>query len=348
MSSTSSASMHAFAVPLVQAVSDSQVTARVTVGAFALLIFDIIVTFDQEVTYVWRAPWSLGKGAYLCSRYIAVVNLCLFVILALSGNPSPMLCDFGKWYRTIWTLLSAFVPCNIILASRLQALYSHSKRVRIVILALFIIGTLTHIALMIILDVRLSSPVASHGFFLGCVNQLNGASVYNIVVTLPDLVLACIYFGLALNRFLGHWRERIDLKHLQTIRDSKCLASLFSLLYRDGVLVYATIFVTVFINGVLVVSMPMRIVQGAGLPWLIAIMAMASCRLIFMLGGRPDAGIYKTEAEYRVDIYDESCDSAASVGKIHDTQVGSLNVKHLPQWKTMDIVHVDRPILPLY
>jgi len=46
-------------------------------------------------------------------------------------------------------------------------------------------------------------------------------------------------FILALYKFLGHLRERSSMEGLRAIRESGTLASLVSLLFRDGVMFYA-------------------------------------------------------------------------------------------------------------
>ncbi|KAF8526782.1 hypothetical protein JB92DRAFT_1034656 [Gautieria morchelliformis] len=35
------------------------------VAALTYLSYDHVITFDTEITYVWKTPWSLGKGLFI-------------------------------------------------------------------------------------------------------------------------------------------------------------------------------------------------------------------------------------------------------------------------------------------
>ncbi|KAJ7619851.1 hypothetical protein DFH06DRAFT_1341932 [Mycena polygramma] len=57
----------------------------VLISAVTFLAFDICITFDDEVQYVWKERWSLPKGLYLFGRYFGLLNL----LISLSGEPWP-------------------------------------------------------------------------------------------------------------------------------------------------------------------------------------------------------------------------------------------------------------------
>jgi len=120
--------------------------------------------------------------------------------------------------------------------------------------------------------------------------------------TLPGLILSCFYFSLALNVFMAHLRQKAELTGLKTVRDSNRLASIFSLLIRDTVLVYAAILLAFVVNTVLITGERKRVIQEIGLPWIVAVYTLVTSRLTLMLGGDPrkDTGVYKSGVEYRV------------------------------------------------
>ncbi|KAF8526775.1 hypothetical protein JB92DRAFT_1033951 [Gautieria morchelliformis] len=35
------------------------------VAAFTYLSYDHVITFDTEIAYVWKTPWSFGKGLFI-------------------------------------------------------------------------------------------------------------------------------------------------------------------------------------------------------------------------------------------------------------------------------------------
>ncbi|KIJ37046.1 hypothetical protein M422DRAFT_50674 [Sphaerobolus stellatus SS14] len=70
---------------------DSLVNSRLTVAALALQSYDILLTFNDEVKYIWRGKWTLIKSIYLVCRYVSFINLWVFAFGAASSNPNSTL-----------------------------------------------------------------------------------------------------------------------------------------------------------------------------------------------------------------------------------------------------------------
>ncbi|KAL6304074.1 hypothetical protein BKA93DRAFT_307468 [Sparassis latifolia] len=49
-----------------------------SVAALAWLIFDIVITLDQEVEFIWKARWTFPKCLYLVTRYYGLFNLVFY------------------------------------------------------------------------------------------------------------------------------------------------------------------------------------------------------------------------------------------------------------------------------
>jgi hypothetical protein len=37
-------------------------------------MYDFLLTFDREVEQIWKAPWTLMKGAYILQRYLPLFD----------------------------------------------------------------------------------------------------------------------------------------------------------------------------------------------------------------------------------------------------------------------------------
>ncbi|KAG8945224.1 hypothetical protein FRC04_001130 [Tulasnella sp. 424] len=72
----------------------------------SLLVWDILISFDRETHYVWKAKWTYAKVVFLLNRYLAPI---VFIVEAI---------------------LSA-VNVSFVLGTRLWALYERSRRVLI-------------------------------------------------------------------------------------------------------------------------------------------------------------------------------------------------------------------------
>ncbi|KIJ51881.1 hypothetical protein M422DRAFT_244259 [Sphaerobolus stellatus SS14] len=67
---------------------DSRNVAFSSFAALALLLFDISLTINEEITYIWKARWSTAKVLYLICRYIGLVNVFFLAIVNSSSDPS--------------------------------------------------------------------------------------------------------------------------------------------------------------------------------------------------------------------------------------------------------------------
>ncbi|PSR75618.1 hypothetical protein PHLCEN_2v9019 [Hermanssonia centrifuga] len=44
-------------------------------GVSALVVYDYIITIDQEITLVWRRKWSLATWIFIANRYLMFANM---------------------------------------------------------------------------------------------------------------------------------------------------------------------------------------------------------------------------------------------------------------------------------
>ncbi|KAI0705565.1 hypothetical protein C8Q76DRAFT_801310 [Earliella scabrosa] len=64
---------------LVSVVDDLHLVWLSNVAATAWVAYDILVTFSQEVSLVWRARWSIPKVLYFIVRYYTLISLLLTI-----------------------------------------------------------------------------------------------------------------------------------------------------------------------------------------------------------------------------------------------------------------------------
>ncbi|KAF8514374.1 hypothetical protein JB92DRAFT_2919310, partial [Gautieria morchelliformis] len=279
-------------VPL-QIVSDSHIAARSAAGALSLVIFDILLTLDAERVCIWRSPLSLTKGCYLTGRYMGLVNLVL-MFSVYASDASDSFCEAWKWYYFLVIVICSMASCNVLLALRLDNLFRNTRYFRLLLIVLCTCGLVAETVLLC-LFLALSSVPQPKLPWLGCIYTTHSTSPFRVIFTLPELGLTCIYFSLALHRFLKHVRERSSMIRHRAIRDSGNITSTLSLMLRDGVVFYAMIFATIFVTGVL--SWTAAQLVWVGIPWVIACYSVAGSRLVLMLHGNPREamGIYQQQ-----------------------------------------------------
>ncbi|KAF8868790.1 hypothetical protein BD779DRAFT_875554 [Infundibulicybe gibba] len=77
---------------LSQIIADIRLTNYIAVGSLALLVFDHILTFGEEVELIWKSRWNLSKTVYLWQRYFALISLSGLTAARLRGS-------CGAFYR---------------------------------------------------------------------------------------------------------------------------------------------------------------------------------------------------------------------------------------------------------
>ncbi|KIO33131.1 hypothetical protein M407DRAFT_17997 [Tulasnella calospora MUT 4182] len=61
------------------------------IATFTFVIYDIIMTFDREVYYVWKSRWTFAKSVFLINRYIPPVVLAFQLVRTVVSSPSSRL-----------------------------------------------------------------------------------------------------------------------------------------------------------------------------------------------------------------------------------------------------------------
>ncbi|KAF9447267.1 hypothetical protein P691DRAFT_645240, partial [Macrolepiota fuliginosa MF-IS2] len=99
-----------------------------TVAGLALLAYDQILTWEQEVRYIWRDPEVFLKSSFFLSRYLALV----IQIINIIHSSSSVLQRHG-WNCLLWfsfqTFTTSLLLCNLelVMMIRVYALYDRTR-----------------------------------------------------------------------------------------------------------------------------------------------------------------------------------------------------------------------------
>lgn len=108
---TSSASTSAEVVQIAREIYRNDVGVYVNISMLALLLYDSILTFGEEVTYVWDKKIRLGSILYFCSKWGMILSFSGLLGLNFNGasynkicTPMLALTNIGFWASvTGWT-----------------------------------------------------------------------------------------------------------------------------------------------------------------------------------------------------------------------------------------------------
>ncbi|KAI0767224.1 hypothetical protein C8Q74DRAFT_1370047 [Fomes fomentarius] len=281
---------------LVGVFQDLQVVLLNNVAAVAWVAFDILVTFPQEVSLIWKAKWSIPKVLYFLVRYYTLISLLFvknefisFVVRAflikllirthvsLSGS-----CKTWLWFNTFnGTLLSAVVGEAMFLM-RLYASYQRNKLIMtfvgLVYAIQIIVGTVT--GTLIMSRIRVLDPIPQIPL-PGCRVTAPTFPVLSILSWIIALLSACLYFVLVLLKFTHNisLRREAGTASSVPIYELQTISPLIYSFLRDSAFYFFLVFAGNAINLAFVLMYRDRPLIMVGTIWLGAMYAISASRL---------------------------------------------------------------------
>jgi len=114
---------------------DARIVDYAGVAATAWILHDIVITFADEVEYVWSTPWSVPKVCFLLSRYGAALAIPSISFGATKWTAlrddtafDRNLCISVAFYKAIAGMLLE-MSVEIVMLLRVNALYGNNRRI---------------------------------------------------------------------------------------------------------------------------------------------------------------------------------------------------------------------------
>ncbi|KDQ56830.1 hypothetical protein JAAARDRAFT_79245 [Jaapia argillacea MUCL 33604] len=253
--------------------SDLQTLNYVNVAALAWLVYDIVLTFKEECSFIWNTRLSITKIFYLLIRYVVVFLLAFSLAVNMQVGLSTNLFDICK-ISSIWFHFDSFVVGKCALDdSRMGLVWSISQRYSPpVSAAVGIVAAICGVASHQTVP-QLSSglPIPGCLLFQTAANQKWGT----IAGCTLHVTFNGVLFALTLYKFITDIGST-EMK----LHEARRFAPLMSLFIRDGAFYFLLTLVGTVYNLVLLVVLWVRPVGLAGTPLMTATFAVASTRLV--------------------------------------------------------------------
>ncbi|KAK0227440.1 hypothetical protein EDD85DRAFT_853735 [Armillaria nabsnona] len=215
------------------------------VSSVALLLYDYTLTLSLEVDLVWRAPWNLLKLFYIVQRYLPFFDTA-FLVLHHQFAPelSIRYCQISH-SMSGWMFITGIAISEVILTARVWAVWERNKKLTIGLPVFFLLCWAPNFAMMgVFLQSMKFGPAPLPG--LGC------------FVTRSDNVLyLCWTFLMIYDAGMLLLMLIAGVRAYKTGGDS----ALFNVVFRDGVMYYAYLFVISVINVAMILSLPSDLVH---------------------------------------------------------------------------------------
>ncbi|KAH7924348.1 hypothetical protein BV22DRAFT_1035246 [Leucogyrophana mollusca] len=232
------------------------------VASLCFMVWDILVTLDVEVQHVWPKPrQALFKWLYLLIRYGALV-LQIFHQFAVpfitEGRATASLCKAWFMYAVI-TAQAMTSAVELILMTRVYALYNKSRRIALLLFAL---------AMCEIMTLAINS--------VHTIPNLQASNVEICILAKPPPEI--VYYSLTVLLTQSTLLVLTILKHVFVRRMGLGRTPIVSQLTRDGTVVYGIMFVLLLMTAVFCKSdQQITIVMFF---WSMSVSSTCGCRLI--------------------------------------------------------------------
>ncbi|KAF9564205.1 hypothetical protein CPC08DRAFT_273170 [Agrocybe pediades] len=130
--------------------------SRTAAAALSFLVWDMLLTFDDEVEYVWsyvaflpylqpliktpiRRKWTITEYAYIWTRYFSMTSQIVLLVIGPSDKHTffPIShCRYWQIYRATVSI-ALFIGFDMLAIARVSALYHDRPRIRAFVCVLF-------------------------------------------------------------------------------------------------------------------------------------------------------------------------------------------------------------------
>jgi len=234
-----------------------------------ILLYDYVLTFGEEVEFIWKQKISVGSILFLFNRYMPMIDL----VIAMNSYTNRAIQQDKfclPWVRIdVWITVLCVGIIDVLLLLRTWALWGRSRTILICLSVLLV----------------------------ACILAASGTSLYYslTVVEFPSLdnIRSCLYTIPNINIIYGSYVSSILFDSTVMIltlikavpaRQPNGLTPLITQLLKDGVQYFVIIFLTAIVNMIMVNLAPPA--PSATLSILYLVMASTlGCRLILNLRG---------------------------------------------------------------
>ncbi|KAF9487815.1 hypothetical protein BDN71DRAFT_1478357 [Pleurotus eryngii] len=111
---------------IIQSLERFQIVTYLHLSCNGLLVYDYLLTFADEVRYVYGAPWTLGRILFYLTRYPVFVDTALTLHHQVGYSLSVQEC-ITLFKITGWMIIIGIVIAEVIMTLRVWALWGRTR-----------------------------------------------------------------------------------------------------------------------------------------------------------------------------------------------------------------------------
>lgn len=235
-----SQSVPGFGGTYADAVRVAWIETILNVVSVALVVFDTVISIEQEIRLVWHGHWGVPSWTHVLNRYGTVIVFSLNLVSVLDYKLEPGPCYSWNLFSG-WTIPIMLLIVEATLTMRVVALYGNSLRFKIGLWTWYLVATASMLAVNGISlhgSIAVPSPAPP---ILGC--KIGGSTFSPYwALWLPPLILEVTLALLTLVMAMHHYRllENTPLLYV---------------LVRDGFFYFFVVFILMLLNVVVCLTL---------------------------------------------------------------------------------------------
>lgn len=214
-----------------------------SIAGYVLMLYDHILTFDEEVRFIWAAPWTLPKTLFLIIRYF-VPAFVLIHLCQLTG-----LSTFSDTFCKVWFNVSASMGIitiaigNFLALMHIWNLWDRDGRLMISTSCLFVATQIANIICLTFSLVHITESVYFNSTFSMCMlTDRHSAGI----IWVPGVAFEAVIFSALF------WNALSRPRYLED--------DFTKVLYRDGFAYILVVFVLRLMNLILSFVAPLSLI----------------------------------------------------------------------------------------
>ncbi|KAH7910067.1 hypothetical protein BJ138DRAFT_153658 [Hygrophoropsis aurantiaca] len=176
---------------------DLRVREAFGIAGCTLFVWDYILTFEEEVRYIWQAPWTVSKVSFLVSRYgnLACQTFVRVEEAGLLSHGSEAWCHKFNLFTASYMIVSS-ESIHILVLMRAWAIWGCTKRVVVSLISIYV----TYLLLLLSMTILGAVSTSFHTFqYLGEIGICVGViPPYIWTIFLASLILDTTVFALTM------------------------------------------------------------------------------------------------------------------------------------------------------
>ncbi|KAJ6478543.1 hypothetical protein C8R47DRAFT_1138733 [Mycena vitilis] len=239
-------------------------------AATALIAHDYLLTLDREIAFFWYTPtgrWTLARYLFFLNRYFPLFAISLNTWALLSTEITEHFCYVWVHFLVISFGAVEIFVIQLILITRIYAMYSRNKTLLWVLCILFVLcaaAAVTTAAIAVSGSPSTNEPLPG---VIICASLIPPKNIWSFWI--PILVFESILFLLAVNKSIRHVYKNPLGETLTT--------NFLRIILRDSVVYYFAILVAYMINA---------LIWRFGAPSLLDVFHGMALSFVSMAGGR--------------------------------------------------------------